>query len=68
MRSNLTNRLLMVRLAHRSNNEPLFQKNLNECLTLANEYDKMCSITDEQEQELFDYPWFDCASSKEFSF
>ena len=34
----LTNRLKMVRLAHRSGNDPLFSKNMNECLILASEY------------------------------
>jgi len=56
-RSLLTNRLLMVRLAHRSNNVELFEKNMQECLTLCADYDKLRSITGDKEQQ--DMPWFD---------
>ncbi len=52
MQNIMTNRLKMVRLAHHSNNEPLFEKNMQECLTMANSSAKVRSITDDQEQEL----------------
>ncbi len=64
-RSTLTNRLLMVRLAHRSGQPELFDKNMRECLRLAKEYDTVRNITGDQEQELMEYPWFDCEALQE---
>jgi len=46
-RSLLTNRLLMAQGAI-----ALFEKNIKDALIIAAEYDKVGSITDDQEQEL----------------